>query len=622
MKKVYLVWLMCIGASFLYSSTLNTDSVTDYLSEEDCLRFDTLFAFSEESELINPDSVRKAIRYRQQLQTSIDFSYETKYYIESNPTISNGMGRILVICDTATYNALTFEVNRYAKDIHNAYGCAVMVYSLTGGTPYDIKQLIKEHYNPNILSNLSGAVFVGDVAEQYFHVKKYLSNAASCFPCDYYYMDLDGFWIDSDNDSILDTHQFNTEPEIFVGRICAQQFDSMQIQVLGEYFNKNHRYWIGETRIKKHRALSFTYKDWSWLTVFQNAIKCLYGAENTDNIQGQQFTKQNYFNAIENRTYEFIQFACHSNIYFHAIVPTKENPQHPIYVNTRELDSLNIQTLGYNLFCCYACNWTFSVPCLGETYLYSPNSETLVVLGCARSGGMWGHKYFYETLGQGECIGKAYRTWWNEFASTTTLYINQRRYRWFYGMCILGDPMINFLYDNQCNQVTDIPSWNQNNTSDTHIYYAQDEITASCTIPNGKELYLHANEVHLTNGFHAGVNSKLHVSVDPCYDNSASQQRINSRNDTATEELQLVDIVTSTEVKVYPNPCSTTISINGSVENKVRYKIYDMNGVLVNSGLNNGQNIDVSMLPAGLYTLFAEDENNDIQVNGCKIIKQ
>lgn len=109
MKKVYLVWLMCIGASFLYSSTLNTDSVTDYLSEEDCLRFDTLFAFSEESELINPDSVRKAIRYRQQLQASIDFSYETKYYIESNPTISNGMGRILVICDTATYNALTFK---------------------------------------------------------------------------------------------------------------------------------------------------------------------------------------------------------------------------------------------------------------------------------------------------------------------------------------------------------------------------------------------------------------------------------------------------------------------------------------------------------------------------------
>lgn len=83
-----------------------------------------------------------------------------------------------------------------------------------------------------------------------------------------------------------------------------------------------------------------------------------------------------------------------------------------------------------------------------------------------------------------------------------------------------------------------------------------------------------------------------------------------------------MDIVTSTEVKVYPNPCSTTISINGSVENKVRYKIYDMNGVLVNSGLNNGQNIDVSMLPAGLYTMFAEDENNDIQVNGCKIIKQ
>ena len=610
---------MCIGASFLYSSTLDTDSISDYLSEEDCLRLDSLFAISEELEPVNIDSIQKAIHHRQQVQAAIDFSYETKFYITSNPTIANTIGRILVLCDDTTFNALKHEIIRYAKDIHNAYGCIVMVYSLTGGTPYNIKQLIKEHYNPNIPLNLSGAVFVGNIAEQYFHTNPYLNKPKNDFPCDYYYMDLDGSWIDNnnDNDNIPDAHQFNMEPEIFVGRICAKQYGSNQIQVLREYFNKNHRYWIGETPIKKQRALSFTYKDWSGCTVFKDAIKRMYGADYTDNIQGQEFTKQNYLNVIQDCTYEFIQFACHSNFDHHAIVPKDTSKN--IYTTT--LDSLKIKTLGYNLFCCYACNWVIGAPCLGEEYLFSPNSETLVVLGCTRSGGMWGHKHFYEPLGQGECIGNAYRTWWKDFASKTTLYIQQRRYRWFYGMCILGDPMINFLYDNQCNEEVNISSWDANNTSDTHIYYAQEEIAVSCTVPHNKTLELHANSIRLTDGFYAPTGSNLHISIESCYDNNVSPQKVNKRRETTTETV-VENITAYTEIYIYPNPCSTTISIHGIFANKVRYNIYDMNGLLVNSGLNNGQNIDVSTLPAGLYTLFVEDENKNIVINGHKIIKQ
>ena len=37
MKKICIILLMCIGASFAYSITLNTDSLSDYISEEDCL---------------------------------------------------------------------------------------------------------------------------------------------------------------------------------------------------------------------------------------------------------------------------------------------------------------------------------------------------------------------------------------------------------------------------------------------------------------------------------------------------------------------------------------------------------------------------------------------------------
>ena len=75
------------------------------------------------------------------------------------------------------------------------------------------------------------------------------------------------------------------------------------------------------------------------------------------------------------------------------------------------------------------------------------------------------------------------------------------------------------------------------------------------------------------------------------------------------------------EIQVLPNPCSSIISINGVTENKIRYKIYDMNGMLVNSGFNDGQNIDVSILPAGLYTLSIENYNGGIILNRHKIIK-
>ena len=631
MKKICIILLACIGVSFAYSNTLDTDSISDYLSEEDCLLLDSLFTISNDLEPTNNDTIRNIIRRRQQAQSAVEFSYQTKYYITSNPTIASGMGRILVICDDATYNSLSDEIIRYAKDIHNAYGCVVMVYSLTGGTPYQIKQLIKEHYNPHVLSNLSGVVFVGDIAEAYFHTDAYAIGdwEEENFPCDYYYMDLNGLWIDNndDNKTILDTHQFNTEPEIFVGRICAKQFGSNQIQLLREYFNKNHRYWIGETPIKKQCALSFTYKDWSGSTVFRDAIKNLYGEENTDNIQGQLFTKQNYLNAIENSTYEFIQFACHSHVNYHATAI--KNKVTIDGIKTSDLTPLNIQTLGYNLFCCKACHWMYydektkaPIPCLGETYLYSPYSETLVVVGSSKSGGMWGYKHFYEGLGQGECIGNAYRTWWKDFASTTVWYTNQRRYRWFYGMCILGDPMINFLYDNQCNEEVNIPSWNQNNTSDKHIYYAQEEIAASCTIPHNKTLELHANSIRLTDGFHAPASSNLHISIEACYDNSVSPQKINKRAETTTAEAAVETIASTADIQVYPNPCSTIISINGVTGNKIRYMIYDMNGVLVNSGFNDGQNIDVSMLPTGLYNLIVENKDGSIKANGLKIIKQ
>ena len=94
MKRLYIILLMCLGTATLYSNALDTDSLSDYLSEEDCMLLDSLFAIANSFEPTNQDSVRKTIRRRQQVQSAIDFSYQTKYYITQNSTIASGMAQI------------------------------------------------------------------------------------------------------------------------------------------------------------------------------------------------------------------------------------------------------------------------------------------------------------------------------------------------------------------------------------------------------------------------------------------------------------------------------------------------------------------------------------------------
>ena len=615
MKQIYLILLVWCFSLFAYSTPNSIDSISDFLSEEDSWRIDSLFALSS---LVTIDSVLDNSTPR----SSLDYSYQTTFYITQNPSLVYRIGRILILCESTTYDSLAAEIIRYAKDIHNAYGCAVLVYSINGGSYSDIKELIKENYEPDA-PFLSGAVLIGNIPYAKFHHPTYHDAetnrdwASETFPCDYYFMDLNGVWTDTNNDDIFDSHTGNIAPEIFVGRIHLNYY-SDRINLMRAYFEKNHQYWIGERVVNKKRGISFTDNDWRGIEEFRVAIQQLYGERNTDSIQGNLFSKQNYLDVIENDSYEFIQFACHSNVTFHMIDSTTSPKTE---VTSGELRRKNIQTLGYNLFCCKACEWSQRVDMsLGEAYLFGYNSKALSVVGSTKSGGMAdGMKTFYKYLGGGDCMGTAYRIWWKDVVSKIP--DAGRRHRWYYGMCILGDPMINFLYDNQCNEEVYIPSWNQNNTSDKHIYYAQEEIAASCTIPHDKTLELHANSIRLTDGFHAPASSNLHISIEACYDNSVSPQKINKRTETTTAEAAVESSTNTAGIQVYPNPCSTVISINGATENKIRYKIYDMNGTLANSGFNNGQNIDVSILPAGLYTLSLENYNGGVILNRYKIIK-
>lgn len=595
-------WYALLLAILLSSFSLYADETIideDDFTEEEFAILDSLRLLYENSTAASRDSVNRAIRAKKRQQALVNFTHRSTYYIQRNTAKTNYIYNVLILCDEYTYQQLQPEIIRYAQDIHNVYGCGITISALFGGTSIDVKQLIKDYYNT---SSLSGVVLIGDIPTEHFE----LAGEEESWPCDLYYMDLNGVWSDKNGNDIYDDHTGNTAPEIFVGRICANGFDNRYVR-LKEYFDRNHLFWIGGIPLNKQKALSVTGPDWTKHSQFRSGIRCLYGSTYTDKAEGNNFSKTDYITYIQNRNYEFIQLACHSDSLYHAF--KKDRSQN---LTARQLGTIHKQTIGYNLFCCKACNWNRR-GCLGESYLYSP-SNALVVIGSTKSGGMLGFNEFYKPLGENECIGVAYKQWWNKYGSIKLE--KQERISWWYGMCILGDPFIQFKYDNQCNSTQNISSWNNRNTSNIHLYSASDEISVSCSIPEEKGLILKANSIVLEPGFHATEGTTFQASVDPCYQRT-SPRKVMTKEDHNNATISGTDSVSmilhndgiplyQNHIQAVPNPCATVFSVVGLLADKFSYKIYNMRGELTICGLTSDTRIDVSMLPKGTYIVQIE----------------
>jgi hypothetical protein len=51
MKQVYFILLLCCFSLFAYSTPNSIDSISDFLSEKDCWRIDSLFAEDENNDI-------------------------------------------------------------------------------------------------------------------------------------------------------------------------------------------------------------------------------------------------------------------------------------------------------------------------------------------------------------------------------------------------------------------------------------------------------------------------------------------------------------------------------------------------------------------------------------------
>ncbi len=500
------------------------------------------------------------------------------------------------------YITIPMHILRYAHDIHNVFGCAVDIVSVNGETAPQIRSIIQAYS-----TNLNGVVLIGDIAFAYYYQPRVVIDSVvwreDKFPCDLFYMDLNGEWhLKAGSTDEYDDHKGNVKPEVFVGHINTANMGRSEMQELKWFFDKDHQYWTGKKKLNKQRALTFTETDWNTPS-FWNSVAPLYGNNYYDVVKADMFYKSDYLNYLQNSSYEFIQLACHSWSYAHDF---EVGGSHTIVKNT-EIASLNRKQLGYNLFCCHACNWDIEPydQCLGESYLYGQNnnSSALVVVGSTKSGGMlYGFSSFYSPLGKGKCVGYALKQWWLDHCGPTH---TAEEKRWFYGMTILGDPLVNFNFTNECDENLLI---NYGEEEKDHMYYAQNRIDVhDYYLTQGQLVTLSASTTKITGPFKCKNSSFRIQSNDKCVCNTSGSRRIQKK--ASAEPSTIISNAVPVKLTLYPNPTSDVLNVQYEGE-YVEIRIYNIEGELMLR--SNAPSINVSNLPCGMYIVHVITANGQI----------
>ena len=124
-----------------------------------------------------------------------------KYQLNSIQGAARSKQKVLLIVDnkTAQNETLNSAIYRYADDIHSAFGMAVQVHTFPspeeGGTAVDLRSFLQ-----NSRDSLNGAILIGNLPRATFEFIQNPGTASIRYQrwiTDFYFMDLDGTWLDT-----------------------------------------------------------------------------------------------------------------------------------------------------------------------------------------------------------------------------------------------------------------------------------------------------------------------------------------------------------------------------------------------------------------------------------------
>lgn len=129
------------------------------------------------------------------------FSVTLKYNLDPIESSSHSKEKIILIVDNefAENEMVNSAINRYADDLNKSFGMAIDVYSFPnikkGGTAQALRSFLQ-----SAKDSLIGAIFIGDLPRAQFEFIQNPNTSSIRYQrwiSDFYFMDLDGIWLDT-----------------------------------------------------------------------------------------------------------------------------------------------------------------------------------------------------------------------------------------------------------------------------------------------------------------------------------------------------------------------------------------------------------------------------------------
>jgi hypothetical protein len=268
------------------------DGPTDQIAKQDGRLIERLQWYAPHGEL--PGT------YREYLETHPRVPTRLSQPIIAETPLKSDFSNISILVDAGLYSQIAVNLNEYISDIQSE-GYTVYLQTVSGGTPEDIKAWVLDRYN-----NGSGSmVFVGDITAAWAEV------SGAVFPCDLFYMDLDGYWEDGNADDIYENHEAGNGdmgPEVYVGRIYATSLEyGSEADMVNAYLAKAHAYRMG-TLAQPWRGLEYVDDDWHHMAV---NLDLIYDEDVTRYDYGYYTTGADYLEQMDLGQY-FVQVCAHS----------------------------------------------------------------------------------------------------------------------------------------------------------------------------------------------------------------------------------------------------------------------------------------------------------------------
>lgn len=316
--------------------------------------------------------------------------------------------------------------------------------------------------------NISGCVLIGDIPYAVWE------GEYGPYATDYYYMDLDGNWTDSNEDGVLDTHTNGTgdiQPEIWVSRLTASTVEGDEVPLLQTYFNKTHTYRNASSRasVVQPRALAYidnepaiepgNISDPSPIRSFKekyvnDTINCLGKAYSDVTLVASPILNATNTNApdykqhLGTKGYEWVWISGHGGLGCHGFSryvwnEDKEDWYFPILANEQLVEYTYYlgkasKSFFYIFLSCHAAEFDKS-NCVANSAVFG-NSTCLTTIGMTTAAGFLSSWFFeaFDLLRQQKCIGEAYKTVYNHLID----YYEATGRNPTYFMTLLGDPTI------------------------------------------------------------------------------------------------------------------------------------------------------------------------------------